>query len=120
VCRRLRRGGRCRTRALSLGLTGPLRPELERAADDAAALGLPPATGRRLVERYGSDWPEALAAMRDDAGLTEPAFPGLPVLRVEAHLAGRREMALTDEDVWVRRTRLATMDDRASAALAPR
>jgi glycerol-3-phosphate dehydrogenase len=120
VCRRLRRGGGCRTRALSLGLTGPLRPELERAAGDAAALGLPPATGRRLVERYGSDWPEALAAMRDDAGLTEPAFPGLPVLRVEAHLAGRREMALTDEDVWVRRTRLATMDDRASAALAPR
>jgi glycerol-3-phosphate dehydrogenase len=120
VCRRLRRGGRCRTRTLPLGLSGPMRPELERAAGDAAALGLPPATGHRLVERYGDDWREALAAIRDDAGLAEPAFPGLPVLRVEAHLARLREMALTDEDVWLRRTRLATMDGRASAELIPR
>lgn len=114
VCRRLGRGDRCRTRTLPLGLGSPLRPELERAAGGAAAVGLPPDVGHRLVERYGDDWPEALSAIRDDAALAEPVFPSLPVLRVETLLARTREMALTDEDVWVRRTRLATMDDSAS------
>jgi glycerol-3-phosphate dehydrogenase len=70
--------------------------------------------GHRLLGLYGDDWREALAAIRDDAALAEPVFPGLPVLRVETLLARIREMALTNEDVWVRRTRLATMDDRVS------
>ena len=35
---------------------------------------------------------------------------GLPVLGVEVTLARSREMALTDEDVFVRRTRLTTRD----------
>ena len=39
-----------------------------------------------------------------------PAVPGLPVLGVEIDLARSREMALTDDDVLVRRTRLSTMD----------
>ena len=37
---------------------------------------------------------------------------GLPVLGVEAVLARSREMAITDDDVFVRRTRLTTMDAR--------
>jgi glycerol-3-phosphate dehydrogenase len=114
VCRRLGRGDRCRTRTLPLGLGSPLRPELERAAGGAAAVGLPPDVGHRLLGLYGDDWREALAAIRDDAALAEPVFPGLPVLGVETLLARIREMALTNEDVWVRRTRLATMDDRVS------
>jgi hypothetical protein len=50
------------------GITGP------------AWLGLPPAAGRRLVERYGDDWEEALKLLRDDRSLGEEAIPGLPVL----------------------------------------
>jgi len=41
----------------------------------------------------------------------------LPVLGVEVALARSREMALTDEDVFVRRTRLTTRD--ASLRLTP-
>ena len=41
----------------------------------------------------------------------------LPVLGVELALARSREMALTDEDVFVRRTRLTTRD--ASVGLTP-
>jgi hypothetical protein len=36
----------------------------------------------------------------------------LPVLGVEVVLARSREMALTDSDVYVRRTRLTTRDAR--------
>ena len=34
---------------------------------------------------------------------------GLPVLGVEVPLARSREMALTEEDIYVRRTRLSTL-----------
>lgn len=118
VCRQLRGGGPCRTREIPLGLTQPLGMARDRAAGDASALGLDPAIGPRLVERYGDDWEEALALIGADPGLGERVSPDLPVLRLEAHLARTREMALTEEDVWVRRTRLATMDDRAAAGLA--
>jgi glycerol-3-phosphate dehydrogenase len=45
-----------------------------------------------------------------DRSLGEPAAAGLPVLNVELELARSREMAITDEDVLVRRTRLTTRD----------
>jgi hypothetical protein len=40
---------------------------------------------------------------------------GLPVLGVEVALARSREMALTDQDVYVRRTRLTTLGLTPSA-----
>jgi glycerol-3-phosphate dehydrogenase len=46
----------------------------------------------------------------EDRPLGEPVVAGLPVLAVEVVLARSREMALTDEDVLVRRTRLTTCD----------
>ena len=105
----LRRGGPCRTASLPLGLTG----EYPRAVADAEAaserLGLPTGSGRRLVERYGDDWTEAAAMIDADPSLGDSAVEGLPVLRVEQELAKRREMALDEEDVMVRRTRLALM-----------
>ena len=39
------------------------------------------------------------------------------MLKVEADLARDREMALTDEDILVRRTRLTTLDESAKPAL---
>jgi glycerol-3-phosphate dehydrogenase len=118
LCRHLGRGGRCRTTAIPLGLTRPLGAELERATAAAGGLGLDREAGARLVARYGDDWDEALTLVREGPSLGEDVLPGLPVMRVELHLARIREMALTEEDVLERRTRLATMEASAAASLA--
>jgi glycerol-3-phosphate dehydrogenase len=109
--------GRCRTRSIPLGLHGPVGEALRLAAAEVASLGLPPRTGARLVQRYGDDWREAVRMISDDPSLGEPAVDGLPVLKVELELARSREMALTEEDIFVRRTRLTTRD--ASVPLPP-
>ena len=64
------------------------------------------------MDRYGDDWTEAAEAIADEPSLGEPSVPGLPVLRVESIMARNRELALTEEDVLVRRTRLTTMNGR--------
>jgi glycerol-3-phosphate dehydrogenase len=117
ACRALGRGGPCRTADLPLGLTRPFPVAASAAEDTAARLRLPPGAGRRLVERYGDDWEEAAARVRENPALGEPVVEGLPVLRVELDLARSREMALDDEDILVRRTRLAVMG--ASSAVPP-
>jgi glycerol-3-phosphate dehydrogenase len=118
VCALLGSGGRCRTREIPLGLSRPLAPELAASESVATELGMPPDAGRHLVERYGDDWTVAADAIRDEPALGQPMVDGLPVLGIEADLARRREMALTEEDVLVRRTRLATMDAAAAARLS--
>jgi glycerol-3-phosphate dehydrogenase len=108
---------RCRTRDIPLGLHGSAAAAVRLARDEAGRLGLPPRVAVRLVQRYGDDWRAAVALIEADRSLGEPAVAGLPVLGVELALARRREMALTDEDVLVRRTRLTTRD--ASVRLTP-
>ncbi len=103
-----------RTASLPLGLHQPVAPTLSEASEEAGRLGLSPHAGRRLVYRYGDDWVQALGVIRDDPSLAEPVAPGLPVMGVEVHMARSREMAITEEDVIVRRTRLAMMDHRAA------
>ena len=90
---------------------------MQLARDEVARLGLPPRVAARLVQRYGDDWREAVRLIREDRSLGEPAVAGLRVLGVELTLARSREMALTDSDVLVRRTRLTTRD--ASVRLTP-
>jgi glycerol-3-phosphate dehydrogenase len=85
------------------------------ARDEAARLRLPPATAVRLVRRYGDDWRQAARLIGEDSSLGEPVADGLPVLGVEVALARSREMALTDEDIYVRRTRLTTLGLTPSA-----
>jgi glycerol-3-phosphate dehydrogenase len=102
--------GRCRTRSIPLGLHGPATAALRLATAEVAGLGLPRRVGARLVQRYGDDWREAVRMIGQDRSLGEPAADGLPVLNVELDLARGREMAITDEDVFVRRTRLTTLD----------
>jgi glycerol-3-phosphate dehydrogenase len=106
---RLAPGRRCLTRRIPIGLHGPAAAAVSLAAAEAARLGLPRSAGVRLVRRYGDDWREAVRMIGRDASLGEPAADGLPVLAVELELARVREMAITEEDVLVRRTRLATM-----------
>ncbi|MCA1727733.1 MAG: hypothetical protein LC722_08835 [Actinobacteria bacterium] len=107
----------CRTPTVPLGLTRPVLSELGRAASEAERLGLSPDDGRRLVGQYGDDWTEALRRVREDPALGTRLVDELPVLRVEASLARDREMALTEEDVLIRRTRLTTMDAKAAQSV---
>ena len=105
----------CRTRQIPLGLHGPAAAAVRLARDEVRRLGLPPRTAVRLVQRYGDDWRQAARLIAEDSSLGEPAAGGLPVLGVEVALARSREMALTDEDVYVRRTRLTTLGLTPSA-----
>jgi glycerol-3-phosphate dehydrogenase len=100
----------CQTRNIPLGLHGSAGQALHLATAEAARLGLPAPAGARLVQRYGDDWHYALRRIADDRSLGEPAVAGLPVLSVELELARSREMAMTAEDIFVRRTRLTTRD----------
>jgi glycerol-3-phosphate dehydrogenase len=115
IAARIRPAGRCRTRSIPLGLHGSAAHARTLARGEAARLGLPPAAANRLVQRYGDDWREAVAMIDAEPSLGEPVIDGLPVLKVEVELARSREMAVTDEDAFVRRTRLTTLD--ASARL---
>jgi glycerol-3-phosphate dehydrogenase len=109
--------GPCRTRSIPLGLHGSPVAAVRLARAEVAGLGLPPRAAARLVQRYGDDWRQAIRMISEDRSLGEPVVGALPVLGVEVALAGSREMALTDEDVFVRRTRLTTRD--ASLRLIP-
>ena len=106
----LRPAGRCRTRRIPLGLHGSAEAAFGLAAAEAAGLGLSPDAGIRLVRCYGDDWREAIRMIAADRSLGEPAVADLPVLKVELELARSRDMAVTREDVFVRRTRLTTRD----------
>jgi glycerol-3-phosphate dehydrogenase len=109
--------GPSRTSDIPLGLHGSAVTAVELARDEVTRLGLPSRVAARLVQRYGDDWREAVRLIRADPSLGEPAVAGLRVLGVELALARSREMALTEEDVLVRRTRLTTRD--ASVRLTP-
>ena len=110
LARTLRPAGRCQTRHISLGLHGAADAAFGLAAAAASSLGLAPDAGTRLVRCYGDDWRAAIAMIGADRSLGEPAVDDLPVLKVELELARSREMAITGEDVFVRRTRLTTRD----------
>jgi len=101
-----------RTRRIPLGLHGSVTAAVRLARAEVARLGLPPRTAARLVQRYGDDWAEATRLISDDRLLGEPVVATLPVLGVEVAMARSREMALTDSDIYVRRTRLTTRDAR--------
>lgn len=110
---------RCQTRSIPLGLHGAASAALSLAIVEVARLGLPPRVGARLVQLYGDDWREAARLIERDRTLGEPAAAGLPVLNVELDLARGREMAITDDDVLVRRVRLTTRDASARLAVTP-
>jgi glycerol-3-phosphate dehydrogenase len=119
ACRMLDEPAPCRTTSIRLGLSRDLEETFDAARTEAGRLGLDPGPARRLVERYGDDWIEAVRLIAADRSLGEPVVDGFPVLRVELDLARTREMALTDDDVFARRTRLSTMGASLLPASVP-
>ncbi|HEU0055240.1 MAG TPA: glycerol-3-phosphate dehydrogenase/oxidase, partial [Longimicrobium sp.] len=93
-----------------LNLPGdPRRPwtELKTSVQaDAAALGLSAEVGEHLARAYGEDAAAVLAAVREDASLGAPIVAGRPYVWAEVGHAVRSEMALTLEDLLIRRLHL--------------
>ncbi|TMM14406.1 MAG: hypothetical protein E6F98_04160 [Actinobacteria bacterium] len=65
---------------------------------------LDPVTRAHLLHLYGSLAPEVLAPAAEDPSLLEPLVAGRPDVRAQAQYARAREWALSDEDVFRRRT----------------
>lgn len=91
--------GRCRTKRLPL----------VGAADRSRLSGLPQPD--RLVRRYGTE-----AALVAD-GPSEPVAPGSAVTLAEFNFAVTHELALTEDDLVDRRTRIGLSDTERKSAL---
>jgi glycerol-3-phosphate dehydrogenase len=72
----------------------------------AAAAGLDAAAAEALVGRHGTHAEAILALIGEDPPLGARVVPGLPYLWAEVVYAVRAELALTLEDVMMRRTHL--------------
>lgn len=106
----------CRTRTLALvGAEG----FHARLADELAAQHhLDRDIADHLAHAYGGLARGVLAESGSD-GITRLAA-GFPYIEAEVTWAQRHEMALTDDDMLARRTRLAFLDEAATAAARPR
>jgi len=82
-------------------------PEFDkRIRADALALGLDDDAGYHLARAYGEDADEILSAVRADPSLGGRIAEGFPYLWAEVPHAVRREMAMTLEDLLIRRLHL--------------
>lgn len=102
---------------------GRLLPFLARLK--AAYPALPEATLLHLAQSYGSKAHDVLALGGRDRSLLEPLAPDSPQIGAEVLYAVEREMALSLEDIVLRRTGLGTLGfpgqqalDRAAAIMA--
>jgi glycerol-3-phosphate dehydrogenase len=69
-------------------------------------------TRAHLIHLYGSLAPEVLAPAVEDPSLLEPLVPGRPDVRAQELYARAHEWALTEEDVFRRRTTAWLAGDR--------
>jgi glycerol-3-phosphate dehydrogenase len=113
VCKRLGRGGPCRTGEVAL-------PDGELDPDEVVRLAarlrerlpsLPPGGGTRLVRLHGLGVARLLKRIEAEPAAAETLGTS-GVLRAEVETALEDEMALTLEDVLERRTRLLLFDPR--------
>ncbi|HEX2209817.1 MAG TPA: glycerol-3-phosphate dehydrogenase/oxidase, partial [Longimicrobium sp.] len=84
----------------------PWEPFRDRVVRDAVAAGLGAGTGEHLARAYGEDADAILAAVRADASLAGRLMEGHPYVWAEVPHAVRAEMAMTLDDVMVRRLHL--------------
>ena len=108
---------RCRTAHLAIRGSQGLDELLTPAA--AREHGVDDDVFRALVRRHGGETPAVLELASNRPELLEPLVPGLVQIRAEAVWAVQREMAMTIDDVFSRRTR-ATLRRAAATADAAR
>ena len=75
-------------------------------------------TAKHLSQKFGTNATEVLQLTRDDKALAAPIVPGFAPLRAEIVYCARNEMAVTIEDVLMRRTGLQFFSWRAAARAA--
>jgi glycerol-3-phosphate dehydrogenase len=86
---------------------GPWDAYLERIRGEAVDAGLTAAAGEHLARTYGEEAEAVLARVRAHPEDGRPIVEGLPYLWAEVPHAVRAEMALTLEDLLVRRIHVA-------------
>jgi glycerol-3-phosphate dehydrogenase len=109
VMQRLGRARPCRTRDLRLEGTPSRGWEafVARTVQDLRGdLGLPAATARHLVRRYGSRVKDVVGVVARDPTLARPVIDSEPDIEAELVYQREREMAVLPEDFLVRRTKL--------------
>jgi glycerol-3-phosphate dehydrogenase len=109
IVRRLNRRRRCRTVHLPLDGTPeePWERFLSRETSRLALLhGLPEASARHLVERYGRRGGDVAEYLKSEPALARPVVENEPDLQVEFAYQRAEEMALYPADFLLRRTRL--------------
>jgi glycerol-3-phosphate dehydrogenase len=81
--------------------------------------GVNPQTIQHLGETYGTQAGVLLNLMEQDTELAESLVDGHPFVKAEVVYAARQEMALTLEDLLLRRIRLGLVDWRAALDATP-
>ncbi len=87
-------------------LPGGLARDPSLLIEEVEREGFSPAVAQHLVRAYGSETPAITRMALTERQLAEPVIPGQPVLWAELYHAMRREMAITVNDLLMRRTRL--------------
>jgi glycerol-3-phosphate dehydrogenase len=79
---------------------------------------LPEQTARHLSQKFGTNATKVLQLTKEDSSLAAPIVSGFAPLRAEIAYCARYEMALTIEDVLMRRTGLQFFSWRAAISAA--
>jgi glycerol-3-phosphate dehydrogenase len=79
---------------------------------------LPEQTARHLSQKFGTHATKVLQMAKDDPALAAPIVSGFAPLRAEIAYCARNEMAITIEDVLMRRTGLQFYSWRAAISAA--
>ncbi len=95
-----------RARTDELALPGGETADLEGLMKTAKQRGVPDATARHLVAKYGSESAAVLNLVDRDRALGAAILPGRPEIWAEVSHAVEREMALRLTDVLIRRLHL--------------
>lgn len=80
--------------------------------------GIAEQTAKHLSQKFGTNAAKVLQLAQNEPDLAQPIVPGLAPLRAEIAYCVRNEMAVTIEDVLMRRTGLQLFSWRAAAAAA--
>jgi glycerol-3-phosphate dehydrogenase len=113
VVRTLRRGGPSRTARVTLDGADEEAATLQAltwldVSAEAATSGLPRATLETLVTTYGRAYPRIVELAGKLVGGSERLCPGNPDIVAELHAAVQDEMAVSLQDVLLRRTGIGT------------